>query len=143
LFKLFAVLVATITGLFLGFILMKMLRIGAALIGAIVGTVLALIFYNLAFKSLDSQILLNSLIVVFAIVVATLAYHYYDNIVLFCTSLIGAYSVIRGISLFAGYFPSEYSLYSSIFNGESLSIEWEFYLYVLSFIILIVFGVIY
>ena len=40
---------------------------------------------------------------------------------IFGTSLIGSYMAVRGVSLFAGNFPNEITLFSEL--GEGISVE--------------------
>jgi len=48
-----------------------------------------------------------------------LAFIWEDHIVILATSLIGAYLFIRGISIFAGGFPNEITLYQEISEGTA------------------------
>lgn len=100
-------LVATITALFIGFILTKMLKIGAAIIGAIAGSFIAVAVYNIVFFWTDDKTLLTVFTVLFSLVFAGLSFRYYERIIIYATAFLGAYSFIRGISLFAGNYPSE------------------------------------
>ena len=68
-----------------------------------------------------------------------MAYFIRDYIIIFATSFIGAYAFIRGISLFAGHFPSEYTVMDLKKRGEKDQlndlITWRVYVY-LAFILI-------
>lgn len=117
-------IVAIIVGLFLAFIMTKMLEIGAAIIGALIGQAVALAIYNMILGATSSMPLLIFLSLFFIIGMAFLSFKYYDVIVIFLTAAIGSYAFIRGISLFAGHFPSEYYIVKEITNGEGVNFGW-------------------
>lgn len=72
---------------------------------------------------------------------AYLSKKHYDVILIFSTSLLGAYSIIRGLSLFIpGSFPNETDILSQIADG---SIETSFYLYISGFIVISALGMVY
>ena len=49
--------------------------------------------------------------IICGIIVCLLAVLYFDYIIIVGSSIVGAYSLIRGISIFAGGYPSEFLLY--------------------------------
>lgn len=72
---------------------------------------------------------------------AVLSFKYYDHIVIFSTAFIGAYGVCRGISLFAGYFPTETDIYNLITNGTHIDLSWQFYLYLVGLLAILIGGI--
>jgi membrane-bound ClpP family serine protease len=74
----FSFLVASITGLFVGFILTKMLKIGAAIIGAVGGAFLSLTLYNLLFLHTDSKVLLIAMSIMMAVICAVVSFRFYE-----------------------------------------------------------------
>lgn len=70
---------------------------------------------------------------------AYLAYKFEGEIIVQLTALVGAYALIRGISLVAGGFISEYTLMEQIKLGEFHLPGW-FYLYMAGFVALAVGG---
>jgi hypothetical protein len=137
------VTISLITGVFLGYILTQMLEIGAAILGALAGQFIALALYKLLFFWIESEVLVIILSILCTIGMAVLSFKYYDVIVIFSTSFIGSYGFCRGISLFAGYFPSEAELYATISKGVHLNFEWEFFLYAAGFLIVLVAGIVF
>ena len=55
---------------------------------------------------------------------AFLSFKFYDFIVIFGTSFIGAFGIIRGIAFIAGAYPSEWEIVSSIKSGEPIDLPW-------------------
>jgi hypothetical protein len=96
---------------FLGYILYRMLDIGAAIMGAIGGVFLALTLNQLLFfwvKGQASEIIFWTMAIFLGSYLAYLSKVKYHEIVILGTAVLGAYSVIRGISLFfPGTFPPE------------------------------------
>ncbi|CDW74601.1 UNKNOWN [Stylonychia lemnae] len=141
-FAILTFIVAGIIGIFVGFILQKMLHIGAAILGAIGGFFIGVAAYNIIFFSLKSEILLTSCSILGSLIMAFLSFRQYDNIVIFGTGFIGSYSFTRGISLFIGNFPNEILFFTQLIEGN-VSATWETYFYLAIFVILFILGVVY
>ena len=71
----------------------------------------------------------------------SLAYKFDRHLVIYLTAFIGAYSFVRGISMFAGHFPNEILLYQQLSNNVFTGLSWEFYLYMAAMFILGVCGI--
>jgi hypothetical protein len=128
-------------GMFLGFILKRMLKIGASIIGFIGGYLISIPILNLLFGWTDSETFLNILSLLTASVCAYLSLRQYDNILIFGTSVLGSYMFVRGFSLFIkDSFPPESEVFERIANGDLPSI---FYVYLAVFTILVGLGVFY
>lgn len=141
---LFSFLFSVCMGLFLGFILQRMLDIGAAIMGAIGGVFLAFTLNQLLFFWIDgsaSKVILWTLSLGFAGYFAYLSKREYDTIVIFGTAMLGAYCTIRGFSFFfPGSFPNETEIIDQI--SKDL-IPGTFYAYVFVFIGLCAAGFMY
>lgn len=114
-------------------------------VGGLAGFLLGEFLFNL-FGSLINlnAILVHILFILICIIISIiLAYFLRDYIIIISTSFIGAYAFIRGISLFAGYFPSEYTIIDLKNEGEKDQIKdlltWRFYVYLV--FIVITFGI--
>ena len=104
--------------IFVGFILQKMLKIGAAIMGAIGGFFIGVTLYSLLLTWTDSDIVLWTTSIFGAAIMAFLSLRQYDNIVIVGTSLLGAYIFVRGFSLFIpDSFPKESTILSKIISG--------------------------
>jgi len=86
-------------------------------------------------------------IAVCAVVLMILSYMMFEYIVIFSTSLIGAYSIVRGISLYAGGFPNEGVVISLIKNNETEQLNqlftWRVYVYLAAILLTFIIGVLY
>ena len=75
-----------------------------------------------------------------AILLGITAFYTEKKVIMFVTSFVGAYAIIRGISLYAGGFPNEIELHQEIQAG---AVDWKsfdkgFYGYLVGIIILTV-----
>ena len=111
------------------------------LVGGLGGFLLGEFFYNLFGNLINGNpTLIQILFILICIIICIiLAYFLRDYIIIFATSFIGAYAFIRGLSLFLGYFPSEYTVMDLKKRGEDDQlhdlITWRVYVY-LAFIII-------
>lgn len=94
-------------GVGVGFVLKKMIRVGAIILAAAAGFFLGVSIYQTLFHWTNNIYVMVGLAVGIAIALAFLSFKWFDKALIFGTSLLGAYSFIRGISLFAGHFPNE------------------------------------
>ena len=110
------------------------------LVGGLAGFLLGEFLFNLFGNKINiNSTLVNILFIIVAIIAAILlAYWLKDIIVILATAFIGAYAFIRGISIFAGYFPSEFTIIDLKNRGEKEQLDelitWRFYVY-LTFIV--------
>ena len=113
----------------------------AFLVGGLAGFLLGEFLFNLFGNKVKANLtLINILFIVVCIILAIiLAFILKDLIIIFATSFIGAYAFIRGISLFAGHFPSEFTIIDLKKQGEDEQIKdllnWRVYLYLASIVI--------
>ena len=99
-------------GLFLGFILQRMLKIAAAIFGAIGGYFIAAALFA---GWIDNKYLLTAILVLVSAGTAALSTRYYDHIVIFSTSVFGSFCFIHGFSLII---DKNASVYSQILSGD-------------------------
>jgi hypothetical protein len=129
---------------FLGYILYRMLDIGAAIMGAIGGIFLALTVNQVLFFWVDgqaSEIIFWTLALLLGGYLAYLSKVQYQNIVILGTAVLGAYSTVRGLSLFfPGTFPPETEILKQIADD---TIDPLFYSYVAAFIVTSIVGALY
>ena len=75
-----------------------------------------------------------------------IAFIFKNFIVILATSIIGSYCFIRGISLFGGGFPNEFTIISLTYSDESEQITnllgWKTYVYLASMVVLCILSVI-
>jgi len=92
-----------------GLLLSKFFRFGIAVAAGWGGVVLALILYNSFVFKIDNshKVVFWIFIVLMAVVFAALSFKFCWPAVIVATSIAGAYSFIRGISVMAGGYPNE------------------------------------
>jgi len=111
------------------------------LVGGLGGFLLGEFLFNLFGNAIPWNLtLVNILFILICIIAAiVIAYFLKDAIIIGFTSFIGSYSLIRGISLFAGYFPSEFTVIDLKNKGEDDQLKelltWRVYVY-LAFIVI-------
>lgn len=118
LFDFASILVSLTIGLFLGFIQMRMLKLGASILGAVGSFFIGMTLYQLLLFFTKSYILLMIISISFAILGFILSFRFYDKIVIFGTAFIGAYSLVRGASLIFGHYPNEFEMFKMIAHGH-------------------------
>ena len=135
--------IATCIGIPLGYFVAKYDdKFVTILAGSLGGYVLGEFLYNLFGNRINLKpILVNILFIIICIVVlVVLSLFLKKLIIISCTSLIGAYAFIRGISILAGGFPSESSIIDLINAGEAGQIkevlDYKVYLYLVSIVIM-------
>ena len=116
----------------------------AFLVGGLAGFLLGEFFFNLfgSLINLNPTLIQILFILICIILSIILAYFFREYTIIISTSFIGAYALIRGISLFAGYFPSEYTVIDLKKRKETDQLKdlltWRVYVYLV--FILIAFG---
>lgn len=128
--------VCLILGGLVGFLLVKSRKVGITILagwgGATIGFILSTTFV------IESTAAYWGVIVGCVIVCAFFAFKTEKKVIMLATALIGAYLIIRGISMYAGGFPNENALHSELKSG---AITWEtfpktFYAYFAGIIVL-------
>lgn len=110
-------------------------KVMALIAGGISGFFIGQFLYNLFGNKIEMNgLVLNIIFDVVAIAVMVIvAYCFNKFIIIFATSFIGSYIFVRGISLFAGGFPSEIEIMDLNREGETKQLEeiltWEVYVY--------------
>jgi len=141
--------VSIVLGLIIGYFLVKAQQVFFIILGAYIGYIVAILLYNMFLHNIngDQNTIYWTTCGVSAAVFAIAAYVMYQYIVIFSTSLIGAYATIRGISMYAGGFPDESLVITLIKNNETSQLDtiftWRVYLYLASIILLFIIGVIF
>jgi len=112
--------ICILLGCLVGYFFFKHRPLGLGLLAAGGGIALGFLL-NLTFFVKEDW-LYYLVIVGCAIVSGVLTYFLQEVVVIFVTSFVGSYAIIRGISLYAGGFPSEMELHDDIQAG---TIDWE------------------
>ena len=113
----------------------------ALLVGGISGLLLGELLFSLFGNFISwNQILVNILFVIICMIITiVLAFVLRDAIIIGATSFIGSYAFIRGISLFTGGYPSEFTLIDLKNQGEDEQLKklitWRVWVYLAAIII--------
>jgi len=103
-----------VLGLIIGALFAWCKRFGIALLGCAGGVILGLFIVTVT--TIANEAAYISIIVACGIVCGLITYWLEPYIIMFSTSFIGAYAFIRGISVYAGKFPSEVDLFRMLKN---------------------------
>lgn len=140
--------ISSCIGIYLGYVVAKYDdKVLSLLVGGVTGFFLGEFLYNLFGYAISLKpLLVNILFVVVSIIVLVIVALILRNvIIIFCTSFIGSYAAIRGISFFAGGFPSEFTVMDIISAGEEDQfkelLNYKVYLYIVSIIVLTGIGI--
>ena len=118
--------VAVVLGLVLGFFLAKLSRVGLFLLGAWGGAIIGLVLSETVLYKADSIAALWVPVVVLGLLVGVLSFKWYNHIVIIATCVLGSYLFIRGLAIFAGGYPNEFTVYSEIRDGTISAVRYLF-----------------
>lgn len=94
-------------GIGVGLLFYKLERVGAAILAGAFGFFIGSTLYNLALFWAYNVYVYFIFSIIIALLFAFLAFRYFTSILIWGTAFFGAYVLVRGISMFAGHFPSE------------------------------------
>lgn len=118
-FWLVIVLAFALGGL-VGYFMSKISWLPGLVFGFLLGFVLGFVVFNIALKFIASNsiIVFWTSMVICIILGCLLGYYKEEEISIISTSVVGAYGIIRGISIMAGGFPDERQVYELSSKGE-------------------------
>lgn len=110
--------VALVSTLLSGWLVMKTVWIAIGILGLVGGFFLGTMIYTIFLAAFHHGALwvMVCFSILCAIIGGLLSFKYSQMVVLICTSLIGSYSFMRGLSYFFGGYPPEAELYESLKN---------------------------
>jgi hypothetical protein len=114
---------------------MKCQKLGAAILGGWGGFLLGIVLNTTILYLAESEVLFWIITVLCCLFGAALAFGFLEPSVIAATSFSGSYLFVRGISLYAGGYPNEFTLAEALKSGAMDTIDGWFYLY-LGFIII-------
>jgi len=132
-----------VIGIILGLALKRARRLGIAALAAWGGVTVGLILSTTLL--IESPYAKYGLMVVFALILAYVAFKVEKIVIIAITGVLGAYMTVRGISLYAGGFPDEMLLQEEIKQG---AITWEdfpksFYAYLAGIVVCAIVGILF
>lgn len=127
-------------GLVAGFFMMKLERIGAALLAAWGGFLLGVMLNEVVLYLAESQVVFWCVSIGCAVVAGIMSFFFFEHVLINLTAFGGAYMMIRGISFYAGGFPNEFTLADQLKAGDTSAFSNWFYLYMVGILIMTVLG---
>lgn len=115
--------------------MMKLERVGAALLAGWGGFMVGALINEMALYKIGSTVLFWCVAIGCAVFAAILTFCVFNHVLIIMTSFAGAYAFWRGISLYAGGFPNEFTLAQEIEEGAITSISPWFYAYMAAIVI--------
>ena len=145
----FVLAIAIILGLVLGYFVAKYKdKVFGIIMGSLLGYIVGQIVYNLVLNHIDfnqKALQIITYVVCIAICIA-LGICLFNIVTIFSTALIGAYAVIRGISIFVGGFPNETTIADLVSREETEQLKqllnWKVYCYLAGWLVLFVVGLV-
>lgn len=107
-------------------------RVGVLFVGALLGSFIGMAIFNSLVARISSGNPLLGLwmtIMVTAIIIAGLSMIFFDNAVIFGSSIVGSYLFFRGISVFLGGYPNEFIIYQDYSNNKISEMPMSFMIY--------------
>lgn len=133
--------ISIILGGIAGFFASKLVRIGVFFLGVGAGACIGLLLNNLVFYRIGHVAVLWVLMSVIGLGLGILSFFWYNYIVIICTSILGSYLFIRGISFFAGGFPNEFTVYERISQGDINGVPGTFFAYMAGLLVVLGLGI--
>jgi len=127
-----------VVGMAVGFVISKFEKFGAIILGALGGYTCGVLLNDSVAYLTGSIAVVWSINILCAIVAAVVAWKFFDKGIIFATSLIGSFFIMRGIGLYIGGFPNEHVLMAMIRAGVMNYIPSIFYAYLAGIIVLTV-----
>lgn len=129
-----------LAGIIFGIILAKYIKIGAAILGAWGGFAVALILNETLIYRVGAEWLFWVTIIICSALAAFLTFRVFDHAMIITTALLGAYLMMRGISLYAGHYYNEFEMAQLVKDGLLENIDKYYWCYVAAFIIFFLVG---
>lgn len=139
------IIICVMCGCLVGYLATSLPKIGFFALGIWLGVVSALIINNLFLYKIETNppdLLLYVLMLVLGASGAFLSKWKWKFVCIISTSFLGAYLVVRALSIFIGYYPDELTIAKKIRYKETEDVGWEFYVYFV-FIMLLTFSGVY
>lgn len=104
--------IGLILGVIVGYFLTKLVRFGVCALGAWGGVIVALLLHSAIFYNIHSQWIFWIMTIGFGVVFGGVAFWKYKLFLIFSTAFVGSYLDVRGVSLFVGGYPNEFTMIS-------------------------------
>lgn len=138
------IILAAVAGIALGYLMFAMIPLSIGLLGVVAGFFGGAALYSLilGLTGYDAVWLLITLCVVGAIVMGFLSFKMNNSFLIFGTAFVGGYMFMRGTTFWFGHYPSEMEMFSMMTHGQDIQLEWQFWVYFATFIVMTLAGTI-
>lgn len=139
--------ISVIAGILFGILISSYRKLLFIIMGGLIGYILSSLIYGLVLRYVKSNpdIVYWITTVLCILVFCIIGYFFKKLIVVFGTTIIGSYLIVRGLSLIIGGYPSESIIIDLIKNHETEQIKeflnYKIYIYAVLFVILSVIGI--
>lgn len=131
---------SAILGCLIGFLMVKGIRFGAAILCGCGGFMLGILINEMWLYIYGSQALFWCVSIAIALICAGLAFVIFEYAVMGMTSFLGAYFMCRGLSMLVGGFPPAFELVQMVEDGAISTIDPVFYGYLAGILVLTILG---
>lgn len=135
--------VAVVLGLFLGWLLIKFIRIGIFIVAAMGGYSVGLLLYNAFMYNIHSQTGFWCFTIGVALLFGVLSLSFFNHLLIHATAIFGSFLAVYGIGLVAGRYTNPFTIGELIDNGQWTGLDPVFYAYLAGNVVLYAMGVIY
>jgi hypothetical protein len=104
------------------------------------GALLGFSIYNTFFFKTNSETLFITILFISIFLFTYLAYKEREEIIIYGTSFIGSYALVRGISLLAGNYPSEAETWFLLKHNMTSEYDFKFYVYLILMLIIFMYS---
>jgi hypothetical protein len=129
-----------LAGIIIGLLLAKFVRFGAAVLAGWGGFCAGLILNEMVLYRFELSWLFWTSNVVCIIVAAVLAFVVFEHAVILSSACLGAYSICRGVSCYAGHYYNEFTIINLLKSGAIDQIDPYYWAYVGGFVVFIIVG---
>ena len=109
--------VSVLLGIVVGIILAKLSKLGVAVLAGWGGFCLGLVLWNAFLFYSKSQVAFWFFTLGIAVACGILSLFVFDHALIISTAIVGSYGFVRGISLYAGGYPNEFTIVQMLENG--------------------------
>jgi hypothetical protein len=135
--------VAVVLGLFLGWLLLKFIRIGIFIVAAMGGYSVGLLLYKAFMYKIHSQTGFWCFTIGVALLFGVLSLCFFNHLLIHATAILGSFIAIYGIGLVAGRYTNPFTIGELIENGQLDDVDPVFYAYLAGNLVLYAMGVAY
>ncbi len=132
--------VSVLIGIIVGYFISKMKKIPAVILGACCGYLLSILLFQFVLKYINTNPYVVFWVTAFvcAAVLGVFAWFFSKHVMILGTSFLGAYAIIRGLSIIAGGFPDERQIMDliNLREWDQLKNVYNYFLTIFSFLTL-------